>query len=109
MTAEKHTNCPTCRCTDKIDFEDNIMHHSDTSYSKEQHEASELTKEQQIKLDFIDFANNKGFDTSFDFFNDKDVNNFTDDDTRLAFDIWLTATNLANKLTDKKTEDALSA
>lgn len=49
----------------------------------------EIMKNEENRLKFEDFADNKGFDLSIDFFDLKgDPNPFTDNNTRLAYEIW---------------------
>lgn len=52
----------------------------------------ELMGIEEIRLGFEDWADQKGFDLSSDFFNLRgDPNPYTENDTRLAYEIWCSA------------------
>lgn len=65
-----------------------------------------LMGSEEIRLSFEDFADPKGFDTSTDFFNLRgDANPYTEQDTRLAYEIWCNAVNSMNLKPEPPTQE----
>lgn len=57
----------------------------------------ELMGIEEIRLGFEEWADQKGFDLSNDFFNLRgDANQYTEADTRLAYEIWCSAIHSRN-------------
>lgn len=52
---------------------------------------------EEVRLSFEKYADDKGFDMSIDFFNMRgDANPYTEQDTRLAYEIWCNAVHSTN-------------